>query len=209
MSDEQRREAGCPARQAILLQRRQATSPTNGRRGCMPSIDRDYSVSGAAMDTPSDLTERSSRSRTPSFRRIQITFNFVGGGFVELVAIDACLGGQHLVSPLKRPNVLRGMRRIEESFAEGFATDACPCPIDQTPQRRAPHGRRWHDLEVLECSRVYEHVRQQERAREATGAQFTLAAGRAGRLAQGFVARTSRERASTSTREPGDPSARE
>ena len=32
VSDEERREAGCPARQALLIQRRQATSATRGMR---------------------------------------------------------------------------------------------------------------------------------------------------------------------------------
>jgi hypothetical protein len=90
--------------------------------------------------------------------RIQIAFDFVGGGLVQSVAIGACLGSQHLVSALKRQDVLRGVRRIEEPFAEGFVANACTSPINQTPQGYATHGRRWHNLEVLERGGVYEHV---------------------------------------------------
>jgi hypothetical protein len=40
----------------------------------------------------------------------------------------------------------------------------------------------WHNLEVLECGRVYEHVWQEERAGGANGCSVYLAADRASRL---------------------------
>src|SRR5262245_53430835 len=57
----------------------------------------------------------------------------------------------HLVSALKRQDVVRPVWGIQEPLAQRFTADARACPIDEIPQGYATHRWRRYNLEVLEC----------------------------------------------------------